>query len=182
MIKNQKKIVFINSCNCLVDYDLLEKAMLWYSDKPLYSQRFIYMHSKYPAVSIYDKKIHIHRLLMMYKLQSDINENLYVHHKDGNKLNAQLYNLELIDSKKHQSIHNKNKKLSAKHRRKISEANKKRKGIKIKKRVDMPHLQEYIKQGLSINKISKIYGCDWSTVKNRIYENPELLEAKCQNL
>ena len=79
------------------------------------------------------KKIHIHRLLMMYKLQSDINENLYVHHKDGNKLNAQLYNLELIDSKKHQSIHNKNKKLSAKHRRKISEANKKRKGIKIKK-------------------------------------------------
>lgn len=176
MIKRQRKITFINSCDCMVDFDLLEKAMLWYSDKPLYSQKIIYMYSKYPTISIYDKKIHIHRLLKMYELQSDINENLYVHHIDGNKLNAQLNNLELIDSKKHQSLHNKDKKLTIEHRNKIAEANKKRKGIKIKKRVDMPNLQEYLKMGYTINKISKIYGCDWSTVKNRLYENTELLE------
>lgn len=42
----------------------------------------------------------------------------------------------------------------------------------------MPNLAEYIKMGYSINKIAKIYGCDWSTVKQRIYENPELLENK----
>ena len=35
---------------------------------------------------------------MMYKLQSDIDANYYVHHIDGNKLNATINNLELIDS------------------------------------------------------------------------------------
>ena len=38
------------------------------------------------------------------------------------------------------------KKLTKEHRKKISEANRKRKGIKLKKRVDMPQLSEYIKQ------------------------------------
>lgn len=111
----------------------------------------------------------------MIELQSDIDANFYVHHIDGNKLNANLENLELIDSKRHQSYHNKEKKLTKEHRKKISEANKKRKGIKIKKRVDMPNLDNYIKQGLSINKISQIYGCTWDTVRRRIYENKELL-------
>ena len=63
MIKTQKDIKFINSCNCIVDYELLKRAMLWYCSKPLYSQRVIYIHSKYPAVSIYDKKIHIRKSL-----------------------------------------------------------------------------------------------------------------------
>lgn len=36
----------------------------------------------------------------------------------------------------------------------------------------MPILEE----GYSINKIAKIYNCDWSTVKARIYENPGLVE------
>lgn len=26
-------------------------------------------------------------------------------------------------------------------------------------------------------RVWNIYGCDWSTVKQRIYENPELLEG-----
>jgi hypothetical protein len=180
MIKTQKEIEFINSCNCIVDYELLKKAMFWYCSKPLYSKRVIYIHSNYPAISIYDEKIHIHRLLMMYKLQSDIDTNYYVHHIDGNKLNADIDNLELIDSKKHQSYHNKEKKLTKEHRKKISEANRKRKGIKLKKRVDMPRLSEYIKQGLSINQIAQIYGCSWDTVRRRIYENKELLEEECQ--
>ena len=36
--------------------------------------------------------------------------------------------------------------------------------------------KEFLGKGWSINKIAKYYGCDWSTVKNRIYDNPELLE------
>lgn len=38
MIKTQKEIEFINSCNCIVDYELLKKAMFWYCSKPLYSK------------------------------------------------------------------------------------------------------------------------------------------------
>ena len=176
MIKTQKKLEFINKCNCKVDYDLLEQAMLWYSNKPIYSKKAIFIYSKYPAVSIYEKKIHIHRLLMMYSLKSDFNKNLYVHHKDGNKLNAKLENLELIEKEKHQSHHNKGKILTENHKQKIAKANEKRKGMKIKKRVDMPNLQEYLKQGYSMYKIAKIYGCTWDAVKRRVYENKELLE------
>lgn len=32
IVKFQKKIEFINDCNCIVDYEELEKAMLWYQD------------------------------------------------------------------------------------------------------------------------------------------------------
>ena len=48
----------------------------------------------------------------------------------------------------------------------------------MKKRVDMPRLSEYIKQGLSINQIAQIYGCSWDTVRIRVYENAELYEVK----
>lgn len=126
--------------------------------------------------AIYDKKIQIHRLLKMYQLGVDLDTNQYVHHIDGNKLNAMLDNLEVVEATVHQSLHNKGKVLSKEHREKISLANKKRKGIKMKKRVEMTNLKELLSKGYSINKISKIYGCDWSTVKNRIHENKELLK------
>lgn len=178
IIKKQMEIKFQNTCHCLFNEELLKKAVLWYCNKPLYRNKTIFIHSKYPAINLYNNKIHIHRLLMMFSIKSDLDENLCVHHIDGNKLNANIENLQLIDIKKHQSYHNKNKKLSKEHRKKISEANKKRKGLKIKKRVYMPELKDLINKGFSINKISKHYGCDWSTVKNRIMENPELLGGK----
>ena len=46
----------------------------------------------------------------------------------------------------------------------------------MKKRVDMPDLEQYVLQGFSIKKIANIYGCSWDTVKNRIKENPKPLE------
>ena len=45
----------------------------------------------------------------------------------------------------------------------------------MKKRVILDGLVEYVKQGLNINEIAKIYNCDWSTVKRRIHENADLL-------
>lgn len=64
IIKEQKKIEFINDCNCIVDYDELRKAIIWYQNKPTARIKHIYIHQKYPAVSIHNKKIHIHRLLI----------------------------------------------------------------------------------------------------------------------
>lgn len=40
----------------------------------------------------------------------------------------------------------------------------------------MPNLRELFKGGMTINKLAKYYGCDWSTVKARLSENPELLK------
>ena len=132
-ILRQKKIKFNTTCDAIYDKDTLAKAIIWYSDKPVCETKKVYMFGRYPAITIYDKKIHIHRLIVMYSLKQDLESFMYVHHKDGNRLNALLENLELIHASKHQSLHNKGKKLTKEHRAKISEANKKRKGIKFKK-------------------------------------------------
>ena len=131
IVNNQKKIEFINDCNCIVDYAELEKAILWYQDRPTSRLKHIYLHGKYPAITILNKKIHIHRLLMMYwNNQKDLSKDIYVHHKDENKLNATKENLELIKNVIHQSNHNKGKTISENQRKLISKNNRKRKGIK----------------------------------------------------
>lgn len=127
IIKEQKDIVFINECNAIFDEKTLRKAICWYSSKPVCRIKHIYFSSKYPTISIYGKKIQIHRLLKMYQLGVDLDINQYVHHKDGNKLNAMLDNLEVVEATAHQSFHNKGKVLSKEHREKISLANKKKK-------------------------------------------------------
>ena len=151
--------------------------MLWWADgKVLMRCRKVYMHGNYPAVSIFDEKLHIHRLIYSYNHRKKLLRSIHVHHKDDNKLNAFTDNLEEIKDSIHMSHHNKGKALSQDHKDKISSANRKRKGIKMKKKHPMQELTDYVNQGLSISAISKIYGCSWDTVKNRIHENSELLK------
>ena len=87
-VKRQAKIDFSNECECLVDYSELEKAILWYQKKPSLSRKKIYLHGHYPAVSIHNEKIHIHRLLMQYWLKTRIPFEYSVHHLNENKLDA----------------------------------------------------------------------------------------------
>lgn len=178
IVKKQKTIEFINKCNCIVDFEELEKAIMWYSNKPVTRLKSIYLHGQYPAVSIYQEKIHVHRLLMMYWNKRKLLSYEQVHHKDENKLNALRSNLEITLAGIHQSYHNKCKLFTSSHKEKIGLANKNRKGMKMKKHVYIPldELKMLIDSGYSINSIAKKFNCDWSTVKNRIYENPELLE------
>jgi hypothetical protein len=90
----------------VVDEGELIKAILWYSSKPIARVKTVYVYGKYPAVSIYNEKIHIHRLLMMYWLNRKLSSEEYVHHKDENRLNALRRNLEIVGQSKHQSQHN----------------------------------------------------------------------------
>lgn len=179
IVKYQKPIVIENTCNCIVDETELKNAIIWYSDKPVARIKKIFMQGNYPAVSIHGEKIHVHRLLMMYWLKRKLDTNEHVHHKDHNKLNALKENLEVIASSKHLSSHNKGKKLSKEHRKKIAEANRRRK-VKYKKRVniDLNELKSLLDKNWSINRISKYFGCDRSTIKNRIYEHPHLLGSE----
>lgn len=179
-VKRQAKIDFSNECECLVDYSELEKAILWYQQKPSLSKKKIYLHGHYPAVSIHNEKVHVHRLLMQYWLRTKLPFEYSVHHLNENKLDARKENLSLILNKTHNSEHNKGKVLSGTHRQKIGKANHNRKGMKMKKRVLIPkeELKVFVKEGKSINWIAQHYGCDWSTVRARIYENAELLEVE----
>lgn len=184
MIKNQKKITFINDCNVVVDYSELEKAVLWYAAHPVQSEKHIYMHGEYPAVSIGKSKLHIHRLLMMYWLNCILPYEYYVHHIDGNKLNASKNNLAVVLNSIHQSKHNKGKKITEQQKQSIRISNHKRKGKRAKYKSEVtPETVFALKsQGLSFNKISKILNLDWGCVKQRyedyVHDNPELLEGE----
>jgi hypothetical protein len=179
-VKAQRKMLFDNKCDCIVELTVLEQAMIWFSSKPQCAKKSIFMHGKYPAVSIFGEKIHVHRLIGLYLQREKLVRGLYVHHKDENKLNALSNNLEVVTSSAHQSHHNKNKTLSDSHKSKISESNRLRKGTKIKRKynIDLKALRTFILQGWSINKIANNYGCDWSVIRARIFEHPDLLEPK----
>lgn len=180
----KEPIKFNNSCNCLVDYNELEKAILWYSNKPVKSIKKIYMHGNYPAITINKNKIHIHRLLMNYWLNTSLPKNFYVHHINENKLDARKENLSVVFITTHQSKHNKGKTITERQKEIIRVNNHKRLGIKrgfYKKDVSYRELWRLHQKGYSINKISKELSYDWQQVKtrlNEIYNNPELLEEK----
>ena len=184
MIRTQKPITFKNICGAIVDFKELAKAILWYSDRPVCSIKKIYMHGKYPAVSIGKQKVHIHRLLMMYWCGNIFPSDIYVHHIDENKLNATKSNLAIIPCSEHQKYHNKGKQISDYQRQRIIETNRLRKGTRrdyYKSNVSAHDVYILVKQGHSFNKISKLLDLDWSCVKQRyfnyIHDNPELLEV-----
>lgn len=130
IVNSQKKIEFINDCNCKVEYKELEKAIIWYQNKPTSRLKHIYMYGNYPAVTINKVKIHIHRLLMDYWLNTKLPTNFFVHHINEDKLDARKENLAVIYSVAHQSKHHKGKKISEEQRQEIIKNNHKRKGIK----------------------------------------------------
>lgn len=170
MVKTQRKIEFINDCGAIVDFKELEKAILWRSEKPTISKKHIYLHGLYPAVSIGKEKIHIHRLLMMYWLNTDIPTEFSVHHLDRNRLNATKENLSLMLNSSHNSKHSKGREITDKMRKRIIETNHSRKGTRHqygRKDVSIEKIKELTEKGYNTNKISKILGCDWNTVKAR---------------
>lgn len=177
----QQELVFENECNCTVDYDILKKAMLWYANgRVLKRLRKIYMHGKYPAVSVYNSKIQVHRLLMQYKIKSKIPNHLYVHHIDGNKNNCSMYNLKLMDISTHQSFHNKGKTLSADHKSKIAIKNTKRKGSMYKIRrtdIGVNEVVDLFKSGLSPFSISKKINLSYNAVMRRLKQHDKETEA-----
>lgn len=179
IVKKQKPIEFINTCDCIVHYGELEQAILWYQNKPTARLKKIYLHGRYPAVSIHQKKVHVHRLLMMYWLDNkNLPKTIHTHHTNGNKLDCTRTNLNCYLESTHLSFHNKGKTLTTEHRLKLSIAGRRRRGMKIKKRLNIPFekIKYFLEQGKSINFIAKHFNCDWTTIKSRIHQNSEKLE------
>ncbi len=117
IVKYQKDIVFDNRCGAIFSKKQLRTAILYFTQtgKPVCRLKRVFMHGKYPAISIHGKKIHIHRIIMSWLGCDWLPTNIYVHHKDGNKLNNYVNNLMLMGSSEHQSKTNKGRKQSPLH-------------------------------------------------------------------
>jgi len=186
IIKEQKPIIFDNQCNCQFNSKLLSEALIWYFyPKPIYHKKVIFLWREYPAVEARNVTLHIHRLIGMYLFLKKVvigrsSNSIVIHHKDENHLNCYESNLEVRIKGEHISSHLHGRKLSEEHGRKIGEANRRRKGIKQKKRRNIPldELGLMLHDRMSINLIAKKFGVDWSTIRNRIDENPELKETE----
>ena len=115
ILNRQKPIQFNSPVEVLYSVEDLKKAILWYSEKPVARLKHVFLYGSYYAVSIYDEKIHIHRLLMMFWLQRDLEPDEYVHHINGNKFNNMRENLEVMSASQHQRITNVGRKQSPEH-------------------------------------------------------------------
>ena len=65
-----------------------------------YEGHKVYMNGEYPAIFLNGENQHIHRLEWI-KHYGEISENCIIHHKDHNKLNWNIDNLELLNRSQH---------------------------------------------------------------------------------
>lgn len=79
---------------------------------------------KYRCVKVAGKKHDAHRFLMEQVLGRPLQRDEVVHHKDGNKLNNSIDNLQVMSRKEHSRLHRKGATNSDTARRKLSKSTK----------------------------------------------------------
>ncbi len=181
--KQKLPLIFEHGTKALFNGDDLQSAILLKADgKPVQQIKRIFKHGRYPAISISGKKTHIHKLLIEYYIGRQLKQKEVTHHANRLTYDARKENLEVWNRAIHASFHNKDKTLTADHRKKIGEANRKRKGVikmPLRRNLPLATIISFRRDGWSINRIAHYFGVDWTTIKHRlvlVHENPELLE------
>lgn len=162
---------FINECECIVDYDLLYKAV----DKKckslncyFHDKYRIFLHNEYPVVCINREKYYVH-ILIGALIYGKIRKGYVIHHKDKNKLNASANNLELLTNLKHSEMHGKERK--GKDYRSVEGKTKALNAAREKitrNDVTEEKITELRKQGLTISEVAKALNCCRNTINRRL--------------
>lgn len=98
---------------------LKNKNPTWYINQKGYFEGMIYENGK-------RIQIKQHRYIMECYLKRKLLSNEDVHHKDGNKLNNSIDNLEIINHSKHTIVSNKTRTRETGYKMKISDSERKR--------------------------------------------------------
>ena len=161
-------MVFENSCNCIVDYDVLEKAITeechrrGFEPKDHYK---IYAFRGYAGVSIKHDKVSVHRIIGKYMVGYDFGANIHVHHIDGNKFNNAVSNLQVLRDSLHTKGHEAHRYVSEEHKRGFGN---RAKEIISRKDVTIEKVLELTEKGFAPLEIAEILHCGKNTVYRRL--------------
>lgn len=82
-------MIIVNKCEAIYDETELKQAIIWHiGDRGSwgsYKRLTIFMYGSYPAVRLFGRKAHIHRLIAAWSYRERIRGQKYVHHINHNK-------------------------------------------------------------------------------------------------
>lgn len=162
---------FKNECGCIVDYEMLYKAIDNKCKKLncyLHTKYRIILRNNYPTVCINRQRYYVHTIIGEY-IYGKIRKGYVIHHKDKNKLNALADNLELLTSLQHSKIHESDRKGKdfRSEKGKENSINAAREA-RTRKDVTIEKVTELRKQRLTIPEIAKELHCGVNTVNRRL--------------
>ena len=132
--------------------------------------------TNYKAIKVNGKKIDEHRYVMEQYLGRPLSRYEIVHHKDGNKRNNDINNLEVMDLSQHTKLHRTGIERSTETKKKISKILYGRKSPCRKLNDEqIGQINKFHEEGISSRNIAKIFGVSHTTIDNiingKIYKN-----------
>lgn len=159
---------FVNECRCIVDYSVLEKAIIEECNRRNIAPKNtykIYNYRGYAGISLKHDKISIHRIIGKYMVGFDFGSNISVHHIDKNKFNNDISNLQVIRKDLHTKEHNIVQYVSEDYMRDYGN---RMKDIISRKDVTREKVLVLRRKGLTIKQIANELRCGENTVNRRL--------------
>ena len=163
-------MIFENVCDCIVDYEILENAIIEECHRRKIEPKDkykIYNYRGYAGISIKHDKVSVHRIIGKYMIGYDFGSEICVHHIDGNKLNNSISNLQVLKNSLHTKGHELHQYVSKEHKKGFGN---RAKNIIARKDVTIEKISKLIEQGFTPLEVADKLKCSKNTVYRRLSE------------